>query len=69
MLQAAVAGLPPGTSLGAKVQQALDALNRGNTTSACNILSAFINEAQAQSGKNVFDNPVWSTLMIGNGPP
>jgi streptogramin lyase len=43
-------------SLATKLQNAIDALNamnKGSELSACNSLSAFINEAQAQSGKKL----------------
>ena len=44
------------TSLDAKLQNAMDALTAmrgGNASSACNLLSAFIKEVQAQSGKQL----------------
>ena len=43
-------------SLDTKLQHAIDALNamnRGSVSRACNSLNAFINEAQAQSGKHL----------------
>jgi hypothetical protein len=40
-------------SLGTKLQNAIDALKESNATNACNSLNAFINEAQAQSGKKL----------------
>ncbi len=43
-------------SLDTKLQNAIDALSAmkgGNASSACNLLSAFINEAQAQSGNKL----------------
>ena len=45
--------LPQGlqTSLDAKLQAALQAVNSGQTSAACNQLSAFINEVQSQAGK------------------
>jgi len=41
------------TSLIAKLQNAQSSLAAGNTTAACNQLGAYINEAQAQSGKSL----------------
>ncbi len=48
-------GLQPGiaTSLTAKLQTALAAANAGDLARACNLLDAFINEVQAQSGKKL----------------
>jgi len=48
-------GLPDGieNSLLAKLEAAAEALARGNTTPACNALRALINQAQAQSGKQL----------------
>jgi hypothetical protein len=48
-------GLPRGreNSLLAKVSAADAALARGNTRAACNQLQALINEARAQSGKQL----------------
>jgi hypothetical protein len=52
-LTAQVAGLPPGTSFADKVQQAVFALDNGDTSGACTILRALIKEALAQSGKKL----------------
>jgi hypothetical protein len=52
-LLASVDGVGPSKSLAAKVRNAQDALARGDTEAACNILGAFINEAEAQSGKSL----------------
>ena len=52
-LLASVDGVGPGKSLAAKVGNAQDALARGDTEAACNILGAFINEVEAQSGKSL----------------
>lgn len=48
-------GAPPGTtrSLLAKLGAVQSSVARGNTTSACNQLSALIHEVQAQSGKKL----------------
>jgi hypothetical protein len=47
--------LPKGTetSLNAKLQAALTAVNAGQTASACSAISDFINEVHAQSGKKL----------------
>jgi hypothetical protein len=52
-LLASVDGVGPSMSLAAKVRNAQDALARGDTEAACNILGAFINEVEAQSGKSL----------------
>jgi hypothetical protein len=44
---------PPGNSLTAKLQGILADINAGNTAGACTKLAAFINEVQAQSGKQI----------------
>jgi hypothetical protein len=56
--------LPPGVanSLMRKLQNALDAVNASDTATACNLLTAFINECQAQSGKKL--TPEQSTQLI-----
>jgi len=41
------------TSLSGKLQNAISSFASGNTTSACNQVNAFINEARAQSGKKL----------------
>src|SRR5262249_29733444 len=48
-------GLQPGIaeSLDAKLKNALQALEPSNTIEACNLLNAFTNEVQAQSGKHL----------------
>jgi hypothetical protein len=48
-------GLPFGmaNSLTVKLRHALDALNAGDTATACDNLAAFINHAGAQSGKKL----------------
>jgi dipeptidyl aminopeptidase/acylaminoacyl peptidase len=48
-------GLPFGTtnSLTVKLRHALEALNVGDTATACDNLAAFINQASAQSGKKL----------------
>ena len=38
------------TSLDTKLQHALDDANAGDTMTACNLMGAFTNEVQAQSG-------------------
>ena len=56
--------LPPGiaNSLMRKLQNALDAVNASDTATACNLVTAFINECQAQSGKKL--TPEQSTQLI-----
>jgi hypothetical protein len=49
----AVTGVGPGTSFADKVAQALAYLNSGDISDTCSILAAFINEANAQSGKKL----------------
>ncbi len=49
----AVQGVGPGTSLADKVQSAQSSLASGDVASTCSILSAFINEVNAQSGKKI----------------
>ena len=51
----AIMGLDPGTasSLNAKLDAALSALQRGNSTAACGQLGAALNYASAQSGKKL----------------
>ena len=48
-------GLPKGlqTSLHAKLQHALEAINADDKATACSDLAAFINEVRAQSGKKL----------------
>jgi hypothetical protein len=48
-------GLPRGaeTSLVVKLQDAIAALNTGDTATACSALGDFINEVNAQSGKKL----------------
>jgi Tol biopolymer transport system component len=48
-------GLPEGTrnSLTAKVRAAIAALDRGNTPASCSSLRALVNQARAQSGKEL----------------
>ena len=48
-------GLPNGTqnSLNSKLQAAVAAVQRGNTNAAANQLNAFINQLQAQAGKEI----------------
>jgi hypothetical protein len=50
--------LPHGiaNSLDAKLNAALDSINRGNNKAAVNQLNAFINEVQAQTGKAIAQN-------------
>jgi hypothetical protein len=44
---------PPGNSLAAKLQQILNDINGGNTAGACAKLASFINEVNAQRGKQI----------------
>jgi hypothetical protein len=52
-LAAAVAGVGPGNSLPAKIQQAETYLAAGDIADLKGVLNAFINEVQAQSGKKI----------------
>jgi probable HAF family extracellular repeat protein len=52
-LAEAVMGVGPGTSLADKVQAAQTALTDGDDTGACEILNAFTNQVEAQSGKGI----------------
>ncbi|MHB1535250.1 MAG: hypothetical protein ACYC1D_11725 [Acidimicrobiales bacterium] len=52
-LLTAVQGVGPGHSLAAKVSAAEKAFAKGHTTAGCRILSAFIHEVQALSGKKI----------------
>ena len=52
-LHVVVVGLPPGTSLSAKVNAAIQSLQSGNTASTCSSLNALIHEAQAPAGKEL----------------
>lgn len=56
--------LPPGTtnSLVSKLQDALAAVESSDTATACSLLTAFVNECQAQSGKKL--TPEQSTQLI-----
>ena len=51
----AVTNVPPGKSLASKVQDALNAVQSGNTAGACSTLSDFMSEVKAQSGKKLTD--------------
>jgi probable HAF family extracellular repeat protein len=59
-------GLPKGTenSLVTKLEQAQKALAAGDVGTACNLLGAFINETEAQSGKKLSDEQ--ADAMISN---
>ena len=58
--------LPAGTanSLIRKLQNAIDAVNAGDTATACSLLSSFSNECQAQSGKKL--TSAQSTQLINS---
>jgi hypothetical protein len=49
----AVQGVGPGNSLSAKIAAAHADLTSGDLTGACNTLTAFVNEVNAQSGKSI----------------
>jgi hypothetical protein len=49
----AVQGVGPGRSLADKVQSAQSSLASGDVVGTCSILSAFIHEVKAQSGKHI----------------
>ncbi|HKC82839.1 MAG TPA: HYR domain-containing protein, partial [bacterium] len=52
-LAAAVTGVGPGTSLADKVSQAQAYLAANDVADACSTLTAFLNEAEAQSGRQI----------------
>jgi hypothetical protein len=58
--------LPSGTanSLIRKLQNAIDAINASDPATACSLLTAFINECQAQSGKKL--TPPQSAQLINS---
>ena len=58
--------LPAGTanSLIRKLQNAIDALNASDMATGCSLLTSFINECQAQSGKKL--TPTQSTQLINS---
>jgi len=58
--------LPAGTanSLIRKLQNAIDALNASDMATGCSLLTSFINECQAQSGKKL--TPAQSTQLINS---
>jgi hypothetical protein len=52
-LHSRVASLGPGASLADKTGQAREAVTANDVSAACSILSAFISQVKAQSGKSV----------------
>ena len=64
MLAAEVAGLPPGRSLADKVSISQTYHDAGDDTGACEVLSAFVREATALSGKQI--SPVLATQIVGD---
>ena len=66
-LAAAVRGVGPGTSLRDKVNDAHATLARHDVPSTCSILSAFVNEVKAQSGKKIPTNQA-ATLISRRQP-
>ena len=58
--------LPPGisNSLITKLQRAIDAVNASDTATACTLLTAFVNECRAQSGKKL--TPEQSAQLINS---
>jgi hypothetical protein len=48
-----VTGVGPGTSLADKVTQIQTYFDAGDTADACGTLAAFINEVNAQTGKQI----------------
>jgi alpha-tubulin suppressor-like RCC1 family protein len=52
-LLAYVSGLGPGTSLSAKVQEAMSDIQSNNLAGACGVLTALVKQAMAQSGKQL----------------
>ena len=61
-------GLPGGTanSLTSRLKNVVAALAGGNVTAACNMLSAFINQASAQSGKQLTTNQAAQLIASAN---
>jgi len=51
--QVALVGNANGGSFADQLQQAIDAVNAGETTDACGILGGYVNHVQAQSGKQL----------------
>ncbi|MDQ6760471.1 MAG: HYR domain-containing protein, partial [Acidobacteriota bacterium] len=58
----AVTDQGPGKSLASKVQEALNAVQSGKTSEACSILSDFMSEVKAQSGKKLTNAQATSFL-------
>ena len=58
-----VQGVGPGTSLADKVIAAQAAYTAGDTARAGEILNAFINQVNAQSGKSITDPDTADTLI------
>lgn len=52
-------------SLGAKLRNALEAMNRGNIAAAQNVIRAFINEVTAQTGKAISQDAAAILLIAG----
>jgi hypothetical protein len=65
-LLALVTGLAPGSSLAAKIQVALNAVQQGGNLQACSSLQAFINEVKAQSGKMLSTAQATNLIMAAN---
>jgi hypothetical protein len=63
-LLAAVTGIAPGSSLADKVFAAQAYFASGNLPSTCSMLTAFLNEVNAQSGKNI--PATTATALIAN---
>jgi hypothetical protein len=61
-----VTGLAPGSSLAAKIQVALNAVQQGGNLQACSSLQAFINEVKAQSGKMLTTAQATNLIMAAN---
>ena len=61
-LRAAVQGVGAGTSLADKVVAAQATYTAGDTPRTCEVLSAFINQVKAQSGKSI-DADTATTLI------
>jgi len=70
-LQAALAtlGLTTGleSALLASIGAAADSLERGNTTSAANQIEAFINKAEAQTGKGLTQAQAENLIVLAEG--
>ena len=61
-LSAAVSGVGPGSSLADKVRQIRADVTAGNSSGACGLLNAFVNEVNAQTGKSISSSQASSLI-------